>query len=990
MQKLLYIQISKILFLLVVIVQFYSCNTSYKQGDSKFVNPFIGTGGNGHTYPGVSLPFGMVQLSPDTRLEGWDGCSGYHFSDNVIFGFSHTHLSGTGNSDYGDILFMPTVGKVQVFNGTLDEPSSGYCSKFSHKNEKASAGYYSVFLDDYKIKAELTATTRVGIHCYTFPATNNANIIIDLTHRDKVIDSYIHFVGDNEVEGFRHSEAWAKDQSVYFVAKFSKSYINKGIVKDDVNVQGKSEAQGTNLKAFINFRTKTNEQIIVKVAISGVSIQGARKNLEVEATSWDFENHKDNAFKVWDEVLSKVKVDGSDKQKTIFYSALYHSYLCPNTYSDVDGYYRGIDKKVHKTEDFTYFTVFSLWDTYRALHPLMTILEPGKTNDFIKTFLLQYEQGKFLPVWELSANETNCMIGYHAVSVIYDAWAKGLRNFDGNEALEAMKTSAEQQNQELISYINNGCVLATDAGESVSKTLEYSYDDWCIAMMAKSLNKNNDYNTFIKRAQYYKNVFDDSTGFMRARVNGTWFSPFNPTNVNFNYTEANAWQYCFYVPQDIDGLMNLIGGKEVFSNKLDSMFLSCAKITGRKQVDITGLVGQYAHGNEPSHHNAYLYNYAGKPWKTQETVHKIQNIFYKNSPDGLCGNEDCGQMSAWFVFSSLGFYPVTPGSNIYVIGTPFFSKSVINVGRGKIFTVIAKNISENNFYIQSAKLNGKIYNKSFIEHKDLLKGGELVFEMGAKPSAVWGIAEEYCPKSAIKDKKIIPVPYIQNGKRVFTGICNIILRDVLTDCKIYFTLDETNPAINSQEYLKPFDIHETTIIKAIAVDASGNKSKIMLSVINKIPEGVKVKILSKYNPQYSGGGDIALIDGIRGGLDFKTGGWQGYQDVNLTAIVDLGKPENLSKIGAGFLQDVSSWILFPPEVEFWVSANGKDFRQAVIIKNDVPRNKRGAVKKDFVFEINKIYARYIKVIVNKPGNLPEWHPGAGNPAFFFIDEIFFN
>ncbi|PIP54737.1 MAG: hypothetical protein COX07_03680, partial [Bacteroidetes bacterium CG23_combo_of_CG06-09_8_20_14_all_32_9] len=394
--------------------------------------------------------------------------------------------------------------------------------------------------------------------------------------------------------------------------------------------------------------------------------------------------------------------------------------------------------------------------------------------------------------------------------------------------------------------------------------------------------------------------------------------------------------------------------------------------------------------NEPSHHNAYLYNYAGKPWKTQETVHKIQNIFYKNSPDGLCGNEDCGQMSAWFVFSSLGFYPVTPGSNIYVIGTPFFSKSVINVGRGKIFTVIAKNISENNFYIQSAKLNGKIYNKSFIEHKDLLKGGELVFEMGAKPSAVWGIAEEYCPKSAIKDKKIIPVPYIQNGKRVFTGICNIILRDVLTDCKIYFTLDETNPAINSQEYLKPFDIHETTIIKAIAVDASGNKSKIMLSVINKIPEGVKVKILSKYNPQYSGGGDIALIDGIRGGLDFKTGGWQGYQDVNLTAIVDLGKPENLSKIGAGFLQDVSSWILFPPEVEFWVSANGKDFRQAVIIKNDVPRNKRGAVKKDFVFEINKIYARYIKVIVNKPGNLPEWHPGAGNPAFFFIDEIFFN
>ncbi|OFX40277.1 MAG: hypothetical protein A2X08_05725 [Bacteroidetes bacterium GWA2_32_17] len=978
-----------ILLLTLLITQFYSCNMPYKQGNSKFVNPFIGTGGHGHTYPGASLPFGMVQFSPDTRLEGWDGCSGYHYSDSVIYGFSHTHLSGTGCSDYGDILFMPTVGKVQVYNGTPDDPLSGYCSKFSHKNEIAQAGYYSVILDDDKIKAELTATTRVGIHCYTFPKSDNANIIIDLTHRDNVIDSYVHFVCDNEIEGYRRSEAWAKDQYVYFVAKFSKPYLNKGIVKDDLKVQGKSEANGTNIKAFVNFRTDANEQIVIKVAISGVSIEGARKNLETEATSWDFNEYKINAFKDWDNVLSKIQVEGNNEQKTIFYSALYHTYLSPNVYSDVDGKYRGRDNKIHNAENYTYYTVFSLWDTYRALHPLMTILEPEKTSDFIKTFLAQYEQGGLLPVWELSANETNCMPGYHAVSVIYDAWAKGIRNFDGNKALEAMKASANQQNPGLISYVKNGCVLATDEGESVSKTLEYAYDDWCIAMFAKSLNKTEDYNTFIERAQFYKNVFDDSTGFMRARMNGTWFSPFKPNEVNYNYTEANSWQYSFYVPQDIDGILKLHGGKEAFSNKLDSMFLAVPKTSGREQVDITGLIGQYAHGNEPSHHIAYLYNYAGKPWKSQKIVHEIQNNFYKNSHDGLCGNEDCGQMSAWFIFSSIGFYPVTPGSNIYVIGTPMFSKSVINLNKGKKITVIAKNLSENNFYIQSVKLNGKKYNKSFISHKDLLNGDELIFEMGAKPSATWGVNEKDCPESAINDNNIIPVPYIQNGKRAFSEKIIINIHDIKTDCKIFYTIDGSEPSVISMEYSIPFGINETTTIKAIAIDKYGNKSKIMRTVINKLPDGVKIKISSQYNTQYSAGGDIALIDGIRGGLDFRTGDWQGYQDVNLTAIIDLGKTRALSKIGAGFLQDVSPWILFPPKVEFWVSSNGKDFKQVSVVKNDIPRNKWGAMKKDFIFEINKLNARYIKVVVHKPGNLPEWHPGAGNPAFFFIDEIFF-
>ena len=975
-------------FIVFLATLFFSCEKPYQQGNSKYVDPFIGTGGHGHTFPGATLPFGMVQISPDTRLEGWDGCSGYHYSDSIIYGFSHTHLSGTGCSDYGDILFMPTVGKVQTYNGTSQDPDAGYCSRFLHYDEKATAGYYSVFLKDYNIKAELTSTIRVGIHKYTFPTTSNANIIIDLTHRDKVLDSYVRFVNDNEVEGYRRSEAWAKDQYVYFVARFSKPFINKGIVSDDINVQGKAEAKGLNLKAFVNFSTDSLEPIIIKVAISGVSMDGARKNLEAEGPSWDFDEYKINAFKAWDGVLSKIQIDGTEKQKNIFYSSLYHCYISPNTYMDVDGAYRGRDNKIHQADNFTNYTVFSLWDTYRGLHPLMAILEPDKTNDFIQTFLTQYKQGGLLPVWELSANETNCMIGYHSLPVIYDAWVKGIKNYDSDLALKAMKASAEQNTQALKSYIQNGCVLATDEGESVSKTLEFAYDDWCIAQMAKDLNNTDDYKTYIKRSQSYKNVYDDSTGFMRAKVNGTWFSPFLPTDVNFNYTEANSWQYSFYVPQDISGLMNLMGGKENFASKLDSMFGASTKTTGRDQSDITGLIGQYAHGNEPSHHMAYLYNFAGKPWKTQKIVHQIQNELYNETPDGLCGNEDCGQMSAWFVLSSLGFYPVTPGSNVYVIGTPLYPKAVIKTSNGKTFTIKANNLSDNNYYIKSAKLNGKPYNKSYFLYSDLKQGGELSFEMSLEPSK-WGTLNESCPVSEIKDELIVPVPFIENGKRAFSESCEIKLHDISKDCSIFYTTDGSEPNVLSSKYEKPFVIKDNTVIKAIAVDQNGIISKVLKSELKKIMPGVKVKLLNEYNPQYSGGGAVALIDGIRGSMDFKTGEYQGYQQTSLTAIVDLGRSMKISKLGAGFLQDVGPWILFPPEVDFYVSQDGKTFRLIAEIMNDIPRNKWGAIKKDFTSEIKPQNIRYIKVFVHDPGKLPEWHPGAGNPSFFFIDEIFF-
>jgi predicted alpha-1,2-mannosidase len=566
------------------------------------VNPFIGTDGHGHTYPGSSMPFGMVQLSPDTRLDGWDGCSAFHDSDTIIYGFSHTHLSGTGCSDYGDILVMP-------FTGNISLKDYGFASSFSRTSETATPGYYSVFLEKYHVKAELTSTNRVGFHRYTFPADGKAGIVVDLKHRDKVLKSGITLVTNDEIEGYRISQAWAAKQMIYFVAKFSRPF-------NEVNIDS--------LQAFLTFSDNKNEPVLVKLGISGVSIEGARKNLEAEIPEWDFDSIRLQAQVTWNAELGKIRLEGAtDEKQVVFYTAMYHTMLQPNIFNDVDGQYRGRDFEVHKTQGFSYYTVFSLWDTYRAAHPLYTILETNRTNDFIKTFLRQYKEGGMLPVWELSSNETGCMIGYHAIPVIADAYLKGIHDYSASDALEAMKHSAMQDHLGLKYFKIKGYIPADKEGESVSKTLEYAYDDWCIAMMAKKMGKEDDYRTFIARAQYYKNIFDPSTGFFRAKANETWFSPFEPAEVNFNYTEANAWQYAFYVPQDIEGLMELMGGREKFATKLDELFSTDSRTTGREQADISGLIGQYAHGNEPSHHMAYLYNFVLQPWKTQEIVHRI-------------------------------------------------------------------------------------------------------------------------------------------------------------------------------------------------------------------------------------------------------------------------------------------------------------------------------------------------------------------------------
>lgn len=950
-------------------------NAQKEKNLSSYVNAFIGTGGHGHTYPGATMPFGMMQLSPDTRLDGWDGCSGYHYSDNEIYGFSHTHLSGTGVSDYGDVLLMPT--NKQVFNNGADG-NPGYKSKFSHENEAAEPGFYKVHLEDTNIDVELTVSKRSGIHKYQFPSVENQFVILDLLHRDEVLDAKIERISDTELSGFRFSKSWADDQRLYFTLKTSHSFND---VLQSPSKQGMPGAQ----KIALNFINPNNEPIFIKIGISAVDIEGAKKNLEAEIGNQTFEQVKKTAQEFWEKQLEKIVLeDTNEDNKTNFYTSLYHVSIAPNLYQDVDGRYRGMDLKIHETKDFDYYTVFSLWDTYRAAHPLYTIIEQDRTNDFINTFLAKYDEGGIMPIWDLAGNYTHCMIGYHAVPVIADAYLKGIKNYDVEKAFTAMKHSATRDKLGLDSYKNLGFIPVEKESESVSKTLEYAYDDWSIAQMAKSLGKENDYKTYSERAQYYKNVFDPSTQFMRGRFRNTWFAPFDPYEVNFNYTEANSWQYSFYVPQDISGFTTLLGGKQQLENQLDKLFTAEDKTSGSHQVDITGLIGQYAHGNEPSHHMAYLYNFVNKPFKTQEKTRQILTELYTNSPDGISGNEDCGQMSAWYIFSSLGFYPVTPGSNQYIIGSPLFDKATINLENGKSFTVEAIDNSSENKYIKSAILNGENYEFSFINHKDIINGGSLVFEMTDKQTN-WGTADKNIPKTSIDEHLIVAAPFIAKGKIAFKGSTEITLGNADKEATIFYTLGD-----EFQLYNEPLKISEKGILKVYA-EKEGLKSKTITIDFYKINPDIKINLKSEYANQYNAGGDDALIDGIVGAEDFRTGTWQGYFDADLVAVVDLGKVDNKEgKITVNFLEDQRSWIFLPIEVDCLVSSDGKSFRSLGRYNDLNTKEKEDVSVQNYVFKYPpRFKVRYIKVIAKKLGILPKWHLGYKHDgrSWLFVDEI---
>ncbi len=932
-----------------------------------YVNPFIGTDGHGHTYPGAVAPFGMMQLSPDTRLEGWDGCSGYHYSDKHIYGFSHTHLSGTGVSDYADVLLMPT--NTITFNNGADG-EKGYRSTFSHEDENASPGFYEVLLKDTDIKVSLTVSRRSGMHKYEFPSAENQIVILDLEHRDKLNDVKLNILSDTEISGYRFSKAWATNQKLFFNIQFSKPFK----VEDTLM----SSTFKTSTKAALKFHNPKNEPIYVKVGISAVDEQGAKLNLEKEIGTKTFNEVKSEIEKLWKKQLEKITIeDRVEDKKVIFYTSLYHSMLAPHLHQDVDMRYRGMNDSIYKAEDFEQYTVFSLWDTFRATHPLFTLIEQKRTAAFIRTFLRQFKEGGQLPIWELAANYTGCMIGYHAIPVIADAYAKGIRDFDADLALEAMVHSAMQDDLGLKSFKENGFISASDEPESVSKTLEYAYDDWCIALMAEQLGAKKTAAEFYQRGQNYKNLYDPSSRFFRAKRSYAWFSPFKAEEVNFNYTEANAWQYSLFAPQDIGGHIELMGGPSNYEAHLDEMFSASTVTSGREQADITGLIGQYAHGNEPSHHMAYLYNYVGKPYKTQEKVRQILEEQYSNLPDGLSGNEDCGQMSAWYVLSAMGFYSVTPGLDYYTIGTPLFEKATLNLENGNTFVINTKNVSDKNIYIQAATLNGEMFNQSFIEHQSIMEGGKLVFEMGSKPSD-WGSGS--IPPSKIERNRIIPVPYFVAESQTFAEKMTIKLGSAIGG-DIYY-------AINGEQEIKyenPILIDEDAEIKCRTIK-DDKWSKSISANYYKIDNKKSIVLHSDYANQYAAAGDKTLIDHQRGGTNYRTGNWQGYRE-NFEAVIDLGEVRAIKSIGLGCLQDIRSWIFYPKQVEYFTSINGETFTYLGIVNTTFSDTLEGSFVQDYTLQLKNTKAKYLKVKAKNYGICPAWHLGAGGKTWLFIDEL---
>jgi len=760
---------------IILISMLFSCATNQSDITTNYVswiNPFIGTAFRGNTYPGATVPFGMVQLSPDTYVTG-DRASGYRYDAKSIIGFSHTHLSGTGLGEMLDLLIIPTKGDLQLDPGKEHNPDTGYRSRFSHEKESASAGYYSVQLEDYDIKAELTATERVGFHRYTFPQSKDIHVILDLAHRffndgmiSEVLEAKIHIVNDSLITGMRRITGLAPNRYFYFAAKFSKPFVSYGMMIDNQKYQKRNQGSGRNVKAYVNYSTGKDEQILIKVGISAVSIDGALKNLDHEVPHWDFGTVKREAESKWTKELGRIDAEFiNDDTKTTFYTALYRTMLAPVYYSDVDGSYRGSDFLIHQANGFQNYHIFSLWETFRAVHPLLTIIQQDRLNDIIQSILLILRESGSLPVWHLAGNETNIRPGSHAIPVIVDAYLKGYKNMDAqdvysliknNEMTEINTRNFKQSDLKMLDQMDqivakslfrkNGYVPFDISNHSVSKTLEYSYDDWCLAQMAKSLGYDDDYQAFLKSSTSFKNIYDAKLGLMRGKsTKGTWRESLNPFDIinhrqAGDYAGASALQNTWFVPHDIPGLIDLMEGKESTIEKLD-FFFNPKNLSRILAEDVAGFVGQYAQGNEPDHHAAYIYTYVGQPWKTQAILRWILTRLYTNSASGLTGNDDAGQMSAWYIFNVLGFYPVNPCGGIYVIGSPWIKNATINLDNGNKFQILTENQSMDNKYIQSVSLNGQLYDKLWITNRDIMEGGTIIFTMGNEPNKNWGIGD---------------------------------------------------------------------------------------------------------------------------------------------------------------------------------------------------------------------------------------------------------
>lgn len=787
--------------------------TSQKENPVDFIDPFIGTGFHGHTYPGATLPFGAVQLSPDTRAGNWDACAGYHYDDSTLTGFSHTHLSGTGCIDLGDLLIRPTTQTVDPSRQPMYAPAA-----FRHEDEKAEAGYYAVLLHEEGIRAELTATAHTGVHRYTFPKESTPTVIVDLKHsldNEHIYESSLQVVNPHEMTGMRNTRGWSDNQRIYFVIQCSQPFEKATLISNQKALEGK-EAEGTDLQALLKFKDHTSEPIVMKVGLSIVSVENARENLQAEVEGFDFDAVKQAAYHTWNDAVSAIKVEGgTEEQKTNFYTALYHSMVVPNVVSDVNGQYRRHDQTIGQLSQGTVqYSTFSLWDTFRAWNPMMTLIDTTLVTNMIHSFLHIYDASGELPLWPLSAGETGTMIGYHSASVIADAYMKGIRGFDAEKALEALVVSSEKNQKGADYYISKGFIPSNIKKESISCLLEFAYDDWCIAQLAQALGKQEIYDTYIRRSQQYLNVFDGATRFFRPkRMDGNWETPFNPNEVGRAYTEATAWQYRFFVPHDVNGMVQLFGGKEAFTSALDDIFHTDAQVDG-DLVDITGLIGQYAHGNEPSHHIAYLYNYIGQPWKTQAMTRRLLDEMYAPTPEGIVGNEDCGQMSAWYILSSLGLYAVCPGSNEFTFTTPLFEKATLQLANGKTLTITA-NHPEKNLYIDKVELNGKEIETNFVTYEQLMGGGELHFSLTDQPNRKRGVTADSAPYSFTKEA-VVSIPHVDKDLNLFMDSVTVNLATATAGATVHYTLDGSEPTQQSPIFNAPLVLKNTTQINAKA------------------------------------------------------------------------------------------------------------------------------------------------------------------------------
>lgn len=968
---------------------------SCHQPITHYVDPLIGTGGHGHTYPGAILPFGAVQVSPDTRLEGWDGCSGYHHDDDTIYGFTHTHLSGTGCSDYGDVLLMPFCDDP-MSDGTLTRDD--YLATFSHRHETATPGYYKVILAPQQIQAELTVAPYTGYHRYTFSNNKPKGIAIDLNHRDVLTSGHIappHAMEGNSryaiITGWRHSAAWNPNQKLFFAIAVDRSHIMACDIMD------------SSTRALIRLKPKVRSTTVA-VALSAVDERGALENLQRYGLQ-EFDATRAQARKSWEEELSKIEVETHDIElKRNFYTALYHCMTAPYLYSDPDGRYRGMDDSIHHADPGRkVYTVFSLWDTYRTLHPLLALIDRQRTADFAYTMLQHYRQGGELTMWELAAHETHCMIGYHSASVLLDALQHGIMDslvatlpatHDSlastllEEYLNAMTATANKPMLGRTEYARDGYLSSEHDNESVSKTLEYAYDDWCIAEFAKAIGDTSTYRHYRRRATAYRHLMDPN-GFMHPKRNGAFITPFNPTEVNNHYTEANSWQYSTYVPHDIANWIALLGGKAKTEAFLDSLFHTSATLSGRNQADITGLIGQYAHGNEPSHHAAYLYAYLGKAYKTQELVRQICTTLYDDRPDGLCGNEDCGQMSAWFVMSAMGFYPVCPGSTQYIIGSPMFDKVTIHLENGKQITITCHNQANDNCYIRSSS-NG---NRSYLSLEELRNGADLHFTMSGKPNPHWGgsplkqLGQQGCSTHST------PTPCFNDWQQRFKdSICVAITTPKSLDGKaveIYYTLDGSTPTNLAYRYTEPITLWQDAVVKAVAYSPNSGYSHVATHTLTQFHADKQLTYTTRPEPQYAENGEEGLIDRLYGTTNYRVGGWQGWAQ-DLVATVDLLESKEIHTVGVDCLEEMRSWIFFPASVVVEVSDDGKHYRPYGRVDNtNYPATlARQEEANTHTFSVTgNDMARYVKIHAVNYGKLPKWHISAGEQAWLFADEI---